>query len=313
MSKRAGTFLLAVLLGANAGWLDTPHSRVAQANRLYDEGKYDEAGQRYGEALVDNPESALLNYNLANAQYKAGKFSDALKSYGNVRVTEEDPRELAQVAYNTGNTQFRLATALESEKPQDALKGYAQALAAYRRAIGADPADRDAKFNYELTVKRIEDLKKKIEEEQQKKKEEEQKKKDEQQQQEKQQEQQSSQGEQQQDQQENGESGQSGDDEQEKQEQSGQEQGDQSPQQADQSEPEPGQGQPGSEASSEESSGSDDGGSAAAAGDSGEQPLDRNQQEAAALLDSAKEEELSPEEFARRIQGGAVAEPSQDW
>ena len=38
-----------------------------------------------------------------------------------------------------------------------------------------------------------------------------------------------------------------------------------------------------------------------------------SQQEAAALIDTAKNDELQPDEFARQVQGGVVAEPAQDW
>ena len=30
-------------------------------------------------------------------------------------------------------------------------------------------------------------------------------------------------------------------------------------------------------------------------------------------IDTAKKDELQPDEFARQVQGGAVAEPAQDW
>ena len=35
--------------------------------------------------------------------------------------------------------------------------------------------------------------------------------------------------------------------------------------------------------------------------------------EAAALVDTAKNDELQAGEFARQAQGAAVAEPAQDW
>ncbi len=60
------------------------------------------------------------------------------------------------------------------------MKIYAEALVAYRRAIGAAPNDPDPKFNYELTVKKLEELQKKLEEQQ---KQQEQQKQDQEQQQ----------------------------------------------------------------------------------------------------------------------------------
>ena len=37
------------------------------------------------------------------------------------------------------------------------------------------------------------------------------------------------------------------------------------------------------------------------------------QQEAAALLDSQRAQEVQPDEVAKRLQGAVVAEPEQDW
>src|SRR6185295_11181094 len=51
----AAAMLLAL---ACLGWLD-PYARERAGNRLYAEGKYDEAATQYNEALVDQPDSPL--------------------------------------------------------------------------------------------------------------------------------------------------------------------------------------------------------------------------------------------------------------
>jgi Ca-activated chloride channel family protein len=315
MRQRHVVWALALLLVPSLGWLESERSRIVEGNRLLNGGKPEEAVQRYGEALLDDPDSPLLHYNLGNAHYKAGQYSEALASYGRVRAGEDNPKQLARVAYNAGNTHFRQAAAQESEKPQEALKGYAQALVAYRRALGADHTDEDAKFNYELTLKRIADLKKKIEE--QKKKEQEQKEQEQQQQEQQQpQDQQQEQPEQQDEQdRENG-----------KQQPSPEEPNQSREPEEDQGKPQP---QPESAAEDQQDEtappeASDSGEqqpadepapqSAGGAGESGEASKeDQARREAAALLDSAKSEELSPDEFMRQMQGGAVAEPARDW
>ena len=45
----------------------------------------------------------------------------------------------------------------------------------------------------------------------------------------------------------------------------------------------------------------------------GEKKDKMSPQEAAALIDTARNDEMQPEEFAHQVQGGAVSEPSQDW
>ena len=162
----ASRFTLLLSACLSVGWLSPTYDTIDAGNRLFKQGKYDEAIGKYGEVLVDDPDSPLLNYNMGAANYKAGKYSEAIASFGRVKATEDDPKRLAKVAYNAGNAQCRLGAAAAAEKPQDALNAYAAALIAYRRALGIDPGDRDAKFNYELVTRKIAELKKKLEEQQ---------------------------------------------------------------------------------------------------------------------------------------------------
>lgn len=164
--RRRSRFVLGLLLPlATAAWLDAKRDRVQEANRLVETGRAEEAIPRYGEALIDEPDSALLNYNMGNAHYAAGKFTDALASWSRARPDERDPQRLARIAFNSGNAHFRLAEAKEKEKPKEALQEFVQALASYRRAIGADAGDVDSKVNYEISLRRIEALQRRIEEE----------------------------------------------------------------------------------------------------------------------------------------------------
>jgi Ca-activated chloride channel family protein len=301
----ASRFTLLTAAALCLAWMNPTRDRTDEGNRLFKQGKYDAAIAKYGEVLVDNPDSALLNFNMGDANYKAGKFSEALASFVRVR-SSDDPKQVAKVNYNAGNAQYRLAAAAEASKPEDALKAYASALVLYRRALGADPTDHDAKFNYEFVTKKIDDLKKKLEEQkkQQEQKKQEQQQHDQPQQQDQQQAQQDQQQQQsQQDQQ-----------QQEQQLDKPQDQGE--PQQADQNKSEEQKqqeaqaGQPPDEQQQAQEQ------QAQAAGDAttgGEKKDKMSPQEAAALIDTAKNDELQPDEFARRVQGGRVAEPAQDW
>ncbi|MBI5555865.1 MAG: hypothetical protein HY920_08465, partial [Elusimicrobia bacterium] len=70
-----------------------------------------------------------------------------------------DDRTLEEWAsYNSGNTAYEKAQAIEKQDPPTALKIYQEALEYYRRAITADQRDKDAKFNYELTAKKVKEL-----------------------------------------------------------------------------------------------------------------------------------------------------------
>ena len=66
--------------------------RTSEAARLYAEGKFDEAAAKYREALVDDPDSRLLHYNAGAADYRDGKFDDAVATLGRIAGSDARPR-----------------------------------------------------------------------------------------------------------------------------------------------------------------------------------------------------------------------------
>ncbi len=277
--RRIQAFALALVSTVALGFLDFDRGPAVKGNEMFAAGDFEAALNLYGEALVDEPESGRLNFNMGNAHVRLGNYEDALASYARVRDEDDGPSRAAKVAYNAGNAQFRLAEQIEAENPQQALEAYALAMAAYRRSIGIDPSDDDAKFNYEFARKRLEDLRKWLEE------------------QEKQEQEQNPNEEQQPEPEDQDQPG-----EQQPQRQEAEEPPQQDPEeQADRSD-DPGQ--------REEPQAADQGDPAAEESDRGEEMSER---EAAALVDMASDEELRPEEFSHQMRGAVVGDPLQDW
>ena len=249
---------------SNLAWLDPVRDAITQGNRLFHAGQFEEALTHYGQVLVDDPDSPLLNFNMGAAHYKAGNYDAALSSFA--RVPGEDDAQLrtARTAYNLGNTRYQLGAAAEAAQPQAALEAYTAAQAAYRRALGLDPSDRDAKFNYELVAKKIEQLKERMQNQQQ-------------------------------NQSRNHPSPDRKDRNQAEQQpdrDAGQDRHAAQPERPQESAPErqPGRGD-----------------------EQQRDTSDLSEEEASALIDTAKSEELRAEEFIRQAQGGSVAEPLEDW
>jgi Ca-activated chloride channel family protein len=323
----------AMLLGAlSIGWLD-PHAGAREGNRLYDEGKFDAAAEHYNQALVDEPDSARLHFNLGDARYKAGKYDEALASFAKVPPADTDPTRPARVAYNVGNVKFRQGEAVEAAEPQKTLELWTEALLDYRRALAANPDDGDARWNHELVERKIAALRKKLEE--QKKQNEEQQKQSEEQQNEKQQGDEQQQGDKQQqgDRQEQ-ESDQRGAEEQQRDAQPPGEQGTprgdearQEPQEGEQAGKEQAQGQeeeqdrPGGQEQTanagaqqaEEGEGGRPEDARAAAQGTGGGEREMTAEEAASLLDAQRTQEVQPGEIIGRQQNARVAEPLEDW
>lgn len=289
------------------GWLDPPGDRAAEGNRLYDEGKYEEAVHKYGDGLVDAPESPLLQFNMGTALYKEGKYSEAIASLSKV-ASGGDDAWTARAAYNLGNSYYRLGANSEESDPQAAIQDYEQALAAYKRAMGVAPQDTDAKFNHEFVAKKLADLKKRLEEQQQ---EQEQQQDQQQKQDEKQQEEEEQQNQQQQnEQQQNGE----------EQNQAQQNQEEQDEQQPEQQEQQQRAGEQESQQEEQASRGEQPQGGeqpeaqqAQGGAPQGDEEAQQDQQAAQAVLDTAREEELSPEDIQRPMGAVGVGAPAQDW
>ena len=55
--------------------------QVLEGNKLFNEQKYDEANNKYRDALVHNPNNPVIHFNIGNAQYKKKKYDEALKDY----------------------------------------------------------------------------------------------------------------------------------------------------------------------------------------------------------------------------------------
>jgi len=280
-----------VCLTSAASWIDRDATARAAA-QLYAAKQFDEAAAKYHEALVEDPDSPLLHYNAAAASYRQGKFDEAIATLGRMPTDAADDPRSARAAYNAGNAKYRLGAADEASNPQQALGLYAEALASYRRAMGIDPSDEDAKFNHEFVEQKIAELKKKLEEQQQQKE---------------QQQDQQKQDDQQKDREPKPKPGDEAQDQpSEKQQpqdpqQNGHDPQDQRQQQQQQpTEPEQEPGSPEQPADGE-----------AGAGEPHENEM--SPREAEALLDGQRDQEVRPDEIVRRLQGAGVAEPGTDW
>jgi len=300
--RHAERLLLLVLAICALGWLD-PSATPREAARLYEAGKFDDAATKYNQALVDEPDSALLHFNLGDAEYRRKQYEASARAFASL------PQDAA-AQYNQGNALYQMGLAAEQAKPQDALQKWAEALVAYRRAIATDPADEDAKFNYEWVSRKIEELKKKLEEQQQNQN---------QQQQNQNQQDQQNQDQQKQDQQ--ADQQQQPQDQQQKQDQQPQDQQKQDEQQQAGEQPEQKQDeqaqkpeQPQGEQKAQQDQQPSGEQQQAQGGEGQAQPAEGelSRDEATALLDGERNEELRPDEVIRR-QLGAGEGPVQDW
>jgi Ca-activated chloride channel family protein len=137
----------AAVVAAALAWATSPASAQAgraqarDGNRLYEEGRFEEAHQRYLEGLAAAPESGVLRYNAGNALYRSDDYQRAMEAYQRA-IETGDPALASSAWYNLGNAMYR----------QQQLE---PALEAYKEALRLDPADVDAKHNLERVLEQM--------------------------------------------------------------------------------------------------------------------------------------------------------------
>jgi len=116
-------------------------AQVREGNRLYQEGRFQEAHEKYLEGLAAAPESPLIRFNDGNALYRSEDYQRALEAYRGA-IESGDP-ELASAAwYNLGNALYR------QQQLQPSLE-------AYKQALRLSPDDVDAKHNLERVLQEL--------------------------------------------------------------------------------------------------------------------------------------------------------------
>ncbi len=141
LAQTAFLLLVGFMVSPMPGAGQRVRSQVNEGNRLYSEGLFTEAHERYLEALLEDPESNLIRFNDGNALYQGQDFQQAMERY--LEAAESGDPALQNAAwYNLGNSLFRQQQLEES-------------LEAYKQALRANPADTDAKHNLERVLEQL--------------------------------------------------------------------------------------------------------------------------------------------------------------
>ncbi len=135
-------FMVMLALASTGGVLRDPlHEATRQGKECYDRAQYPQALEAFGRGRAENPNHPVLAFNIGDALLAMGKSKEAQAEYRKA-LASSDRRLKARTMYNLGN-----AHAVENDWPA--------AAAAYRESLILDPAQKDAKRNLELTIRKI--------------------------------------------------------------------------------------------------------------------------------------------------------------
>lgn len=114
---------------------------VKKGNEAYQKKDYKAALEQYRAAEADNPTSPELDYNIGTALINDGAYEEAIDKLQKALRTQDISVE-ASAHYNMGNTYYRM-------------NNYQNAIKEFEEALKLNPQDVDAKFNLELTRKKL--------------------------------------------------------------------------------------------------------------------------------------------------------------
>jgi len=134
---------------------------VEAGNRQYKKQNYTGALKMYEQALLKQPDSALINYNSGTALYKDKKYKEANTFFERSLATEDKALE-AGANYNLGNSKYMLGLSRENSDLSGAVQLLEGALNNYKRTMEITPGDQDVKVNYKIVEDKLKELKEKL-------------------------------------------------------------------------------------------------------------------------------------------------------
>jgi len=136
---------------------------VKQGNALFVEGDFEASVDKYTEALKQDEESDIINFNIGTALYKTGEYKDTIRFLQKSLLSDNDDVK-QKASYNLGNTLYKYGVGLEDSNIDAAITSLEKSLGQYENSLNILPDDEDARFNYDFVKKELERLRRKKEE-----------------------------------------------------------------------------------------------------------------------------------------------------
>jgi tetratricopeptide (TPR) repeat protein len=128
-------------------WFEPAAKKNQAGIDAFQREKYDESLNRFLSAKGIKPDLPELKSNTASALYQLKKYKEALEEFSKIDLEKADIQK-SDLFYNIGNSFFRL-------------NQLDKALQFYKKSLLANDGDVNAKKNFELTLKKIQQQKKK--------------------------------------------------------------------------------------------------------------------------------------------------------
>lgn len=113
----------------------------SKGNSAYQKQDFQKAEEIFNRNAADHPKDPVLQYNHGNSLYKLQQNEKAAQAWQKA-MSSSDPKLQSKIWHNLGNLQFQA-------------KNYKEAMESYRKAVLADPNNVNAKVNYDLAKRML--------------------------------------------------------------------------------------------------------------------------------------------------------------
>ncbi len=150
--------LLLVLLTLQRAFAGSVQISTDRGNRLYRQGKFNEAIKEYDQALIDSPHALEPKFNKANSYYRLDDPGEAMNLYRQVAAESKDMKLVAKAKYNLGNCSFRQGSKQRDSNLQKAIEEMKTAIEHWRSVLDIDRENQKAAKNIEVARLTIKDI-----------------------------------------------------------------------------------------------------------------------------------------------------------
>jgi len=134
--------LLILLLKAKDAKAQSTNTLIRNGNKFYKEQKYNQATEKYTNALQKEPNNSIAIFNQAAAMYQLGEYEKAETYFDGLAKQSKNPELISKSLHNLGNAFY---------KKED----YEKSVAAYKQALKINPKDVDTKYNLMMALNKL--------------------------------------------------------------------------------------------------------------------------------------------------------------
>jgi len=158
--KRREIVLLVLLFigAAQSARAETANQAVREANRLYQQGQYEGAIDKYDQALTKSPEAVEPMFNKADSYFRLDDLQQAIDLFRAVAAESRDMQLVEKAKYNLGNCFFRQGTKLADSDLKKAMENMQTAISYWRQVLDINPDNENAAKNIEVARLTIKDI-----------------------------------------------------------------------------------------------------------------------------------------------------------